>query len=202
MTPSEIGLVSSIFTLGGLIGALGAGPISATRGRLPTMRLTTIFFVIGPVFEALAPNIGIMAFGRFISGIGAGASVVVVPIYVSEIAPPAERGFFGSFTQVMVNGGIFATQLLGYLFSYGQMWRVILAVGGGIGLLQIFGLLNAVESPKWMADNGRERQARIALQKIRGSKFDLEEEVGHWGGSDSDDVAGMRNTFTLLLLFI
>jgi MFS family permease len=156
------------------------------------MRLTTIFFVIGPVFEALAPNIGVMALGRFISGIGAGASVVVVPIYVSEIAPPAERGFFGSFTQVMVNGGIFVTQLLGYLFSYGQMWRVILAVGGGIGLFQIFGLLTAVESPKWMADNGRERQARVVLQKIRGSKFDLEEEVGHWGPSDPDDVAGMR----------
>jgi MFS family permease len=156
------------------------------------MRLTTIFFVIGPVFEALAPNIGVMALGRFISGIGAGASVVVVPIYVSEIAPPAERGFFGSFTQVMVNGGIFVTQLLGYLFSYGQMWRVILAVGGGIGLFQIFGLLTAVESPKWMADNGRERQARVVLQKIRGSKFDLEEEVGHWGPSDPDGVAGMR----------
>jgi MFS family permease len=155
------------------------------------MRLTTIFFIIGPVFEALAPNIGVMAFGRFISGLGAGASVVVVPIYVSEIAPPAERGFFGSFTQVMVNGGIFVTQLLGYLFSYGQMWRVILGVGGAIGLCQTFGLLTAVESPKWMADNGRGRQARIVLQKIRGNKFDLEEEVGSWGASDSDDVAGM-----------
>jgi MFS family permease len=152
------------------------------------MQLTTIFFTIGPVFEALAPNIPVMAFGRFISGLGAGASVVVVPIYVSEIAPPAERGFFGSFTQVMVNGGIFVAQFLGYLLSYGQMWRVVLAVGGAIGLLQTFGLLTAAESPKWLSDNGKGRQARVILQKIRGDKFDIEEEISSWGHADSDEL--------------
>jgi MFS family permease len=180
MTLAELGLVSSIFTLGGLIGALGAAPVSATRGRLVAMKLTAIFFVIGPLFEALAPSITVISVGRFLSGIGAGASVVVVPIYLSEIAPPAERGFFGSFTQIMVNVGIFSTQLLGYLFSYDQMWRLILGAGGAIGIGLAIGLFGAAESPKWLASTGKVKQGSEILQRIRGQEFDIEDEVQSW----------------------
>jgi MFS family permease len=192
MTEFEIGLVSSMFTLGGFIGALAAGPISATRGRVRAMQLTAIVFTIGPIFEALAPSITIMSIGRLISGLGAGASVVVVPIYVSEIAPPAERGFFGSFTQVMVNLGIFVTQLLGFLLSYGQMWRVVFAAGGGIGLILGLGLFTVSESPKWLAtQHGKGRQAREVLQRIRGHKFDIEDEFASLGAIISEeDIAG------------
>jgi MFS family permease len=156
---------------------------------LRTMQLTTVFFTIGPAFEALSPNIGIMSFGRFISGLGAGGSVVVVPLYISEIAPPAERGFFGALTQVMVNVGIFTTQLLGYFLSFGQMWRLVLGLGGAIGLAQAIGLLASVESPSWMANNGRAREAETVLQHIRGHRFDIEDEVATWGDV-FDDPAG------------
>lgn len=168
MDAAQIGLVSSIFTLGGLVGALMAGRISDRSGRLQTMRLTTVFFAIGPVFEALASSIAIMALGRFISGLGAGAALVAVPIYISEISPPAQKGFFGSFTQIMTNMGIVITQVLGYFLSRGQLWRVILIVAGGIGALQFVGLIGAVESPVWLNDHGRGEQAEQALKKIRG----------------------------------
>jgi MFS family permease len=191
MDPTQWGLVGSIFTLGGLLGALSAGPFAAKYGRLRTMQFTTIFFAIGPMFEAVAPNIGVMTIGRFISGIGAGAGVVVVPIYVSEIAPPAEKGFFGSFTQVMVNFGILIAQLLGYFLSRGQYWRIILAAGGLIGLIQTFGLFFAVESPKWLADEGSLSKAKKTLRKIRGDKFDVGEEVSGWGTESSDEMDGM-----------
>ncbi|KAF2424249.1 putative MFS glucose transporter [Tothia fuscella] len=194
MNPTEIGLVSSIFTLGGLIGALTGGPLSSRLGRLRTMQFTTIFFIVGPVFEALAPSIPVMAFGRLISGIGAGASVVVVPIYISEIAPPAEKGFFGSLTQVMVNAGIFVTQLLGYFLSYGQMWRLVLAVGGAIGAAQAVGLLFSAESPTWTADQGKGRKARTVLAKIRGDKFDIEDEVSGWRVDDVNEVNDEEET--------
>ena len=103
------------------------------------MRLMTLFFVIGPAFEALAASIGVMCVGRLISGIGAGAAVVVVPIYISEIAPPKEKGLFGALTQIMINVGILLAQLLGYFLSKGNLWRIILAVSGFIGILQFLG---------------------------------------------------------------
>ncbi|KAK4982888.1 Bifunctional purine biosynthesis protein PurH [Elasticomyces elasticus] len=189
MNPTEIGLVSSIFTLGGLIGALGAGPFSASYGRLKTMLGATPLFIVGAVFEALAINIPFMVVGRFISGLGAGVAVVAVPIYISEIAPPHEKGFFGAFTQVMINFGIFITQLLGYFLSKGQYWRIILGVGGAIGVLQAIGLaVGGAESPKWMADQGMPSMAKRVLRRMRGHAADIEEEVQGWGVESGKDL--------------
>lgn len=151
------------------------------------MRVNTILLALGPLAEALSPNIGALAFGRFVSGLGAGVSVVVVPIYISEIAPPAEKGFFGAFTQIMTNMGIFTTQVLGYFLSRGSLWRIILAVAGGIGGIQFLALFGAVDSPKWTAENGNARQAKIDLRKIRGETVNIEDETAGWNGGDDDD---------------
>lgn len=193
MTPTEWGVVGSMYTLGGLIGALSAGPLAGRFGRLRTMQITTIFFAIGPVFEALSPNIGVMAFGRLLSGVGAGASVVIVPLYISEIAPPANKGFFGAFTQIMCNVGILITQLLGYFLSHDSYWRVILAIGGVIGLLQAAGLLFSVESPKYLAEQGNPSLAKKTLRKIRGEDADIDDEIKDWGITGSGSINGMKH---------
>ncbi|KIW03597.1 hypothetical protein, variant [Verruconis gallopava] len=194
MNDTQVGIVSSMFTLGGFMGAMAAGPAGNRYGRLRTMMATIFFFVLGPVFESLAPSIGVMAFGRLVSGLGAGASIVVVPIYISEVSPPAEKGFFGSLVQVMVNFGIFTTQLLGYLLSYGQMWRLVLAIGGAIGALGGIGLLFSAESPKWTAGEGKGSKAKKMLLRIRGDKFDIEEEYATWGVHDDSDIPAEEET--------
>ncbi|KAI9708285.1 MAG: hypothetical protein M1828_003007 [Chrysothrix sp. TS-e1954] len=198
MDSFAFGLVSSIFTLGGLIGALTSGPIAAKYGRLFAMRLATVFFTFGPVAEALAPNVPIMAVGRVISGLGAGSAVVVIPIYISEIAPPKHKGFFGSFTQVMINVGILTTQLLGLFLSYGQYWRVVLGIGGIIGLLQAVALLFSIESPKWDAEHGGASRARKHLRKLRGSSCNLEEEVDNWNFGSAFEREGTDAEYTSL----
>ncbi|PNS16679.1 hypothetical protein CAC42_4643 [Sphaceloma murrayae] len=195
MTPAQIGLVSSIFTLGGLCGALGAGPLSANHGRYRTMLGTTFFHILGPIFEALAMSISTLAVGRFISGIGAGAALVVVPIYISELAPPKEKGFFGALTQVMTNVGILTTQVLGLFFSKGQYWRLILAVAGGFGALQAVGLLlGGQESPKWLTDHGKPVPAKRILRKLRGHAVDIDAEIRGWGVSSSETVDAEEET--------
>ncbi|KAI9730823.1 MAG: hypothetical protein M1834_005541 [Cirrosporium novae-zelandiae] len=191
MSAAQFGLVTSIYTLGGLLGALAAGPVSTRHGRLYAMRLTTLFFIIGPVLEALAPSIPFMVLGRIISGIGAGASIVIVPLYIAEIAPPDKKGLFGAMTQIMTNVGILIAQLLGYFLSYDSYWRIILAVAGGIALAQLAGLFYTPESPRWLAEHNRAGLARRVLQKVRGHSVDISEEVSEWGihGTASDSNA-------------
>jgi MFS family permease len=172
------------------MGALSAGPLAGKYGRLRAMQISTIFFAIGPVFEALSPNIAIMAFGRLLSGVGAGASVVIVPLYISEIAPPGEKGFFGAFTQIGCNVGILITQLLGYFLSHDSYWRLILAIGGVIGAVQGAGLLLSVESPKYIAEQGNVSLAKKTLRKIRGEHADIEDEINDWAVSGSGNVSG------------
>jgi MFS family permease len=183
MTPSQFGLVSSIYTLGGFLGALLAGPVATKYGRLLALRATTVFFILGPVGETLASNIPIMSIGRLLAGVGAGAAIVVGPIYISEIAPPNARGFFGAFTQVMTNVGILLSQTLGYFLSVGGMWRIILAVAGITGSLELLGLFFVPESPVWLAEHQKGNLARNVLQRIRGKGTDIQAEVETWANS-------------------
>ncbi|RDW82895.1 hypothetical protein BP5796_04386 [Coleophoma crateriformis] len=180
MTAAEFAAISSVFTIGGLLGALCAGPVSDAYGRLLAMRINACFFVLGAILETLSGNILILGIGRLLAGVGAGASTVIVPLYVSEIAPPAERGLFGSLTQVMINVGILVTQTLGYYLSRGSMWRIILAVGFGIGVVQAFGLLIIPESPAWLAAHKHPQKAIHVLQRIRGAGRSINHEIEGW----------------------
>lgn len=180
MDDAQFAVVSSIFTLGGLIGALCAGPLSTAKGRALTMRLSAIFYVLGSAIASLAPSIFFLSAGRFLSGIGAGASVVVVPIYISEVAPPSERGLFGFLTQILTNLGILFTQVLGYWLSYEMWWRLILAIGGFVALILLVALVFVPESPAWTATNRDPHTAMRVLQRIRGRNTDISEEVASW----------------------
>ena len=196
MKTDQFAVVSSMYTLGGLLGALAAGPLCTKLGRLLTIRLTSILFIIGPVFESAAPNIGILAFGRVLSGVASGSAVVVVPIYISEVAPPKEKGLFGALTQIMVNLGIVIAQVLGYFLSEDGLWRIILAVAGGIAFVQLLALSLVPESPKWLAEHRNPRHARHILRKMRGHKADLDEEVKAWNvDSSREDICTSLVTY-------
>lgn len=190
MTSLTFGLVTSIFTLGGGIGSLAAGPLSTRYGRLLTMRLSTIFFVLGPLLESVAANVPVLSAGRFLSGIGAGVAIVVAPVYIAEVAPAEGKGLFGALTQVMINFGIFGTQLLGLFWSTGQLWRLIFGVGGATGIVQLLGLFAVPETPRWLSLHGQPQTAIKVLTRIRGDGADLGEETRGWAvDADENDAA-------------
>lgn len=144
------------------------------------MRLTTIFYVLGSALEAAAMNIPVIAIGRLLSGVGAGASLVIVPIYISEVAPPRQRGLFGVMTQITINIGLLITQTLGYFLNQGAQWRIVLATGAAIALVQCVGLIVIPESPAWTAANKDPQKALQTLQRIRGKGSNIDEEVQTW----------------------
>ncbi|EKD16852.1 glucose transporter [Drepanopeziza brunnea f. sp. 'multigermtubi' MB_m1] len=180
MNEVEFAALSSMFVLGSFIGAITSGPIAGSYGRLLAMRITSVFFVVGSGLATLSGSVPMLSGGRFLAGIGAGASTVIVPIYISEVAPPKERGLFGSMTQVTINIGILITQSLGYYLSKDSLWRIILAVGAGLGLMQGIGLCFVPESPAWLASHKNPQQAVRTLQRIRGHGSSIAEEIEDW----------------------
>lgn len=184
MNEAAFATVSSIFNLGGLLGALAAGPFSSRRGRLPAMRATAVLYLVGATIESIAGSVFAIALGRLVSGIGAGASTVVVPLYIGEIAPPKQRGLFGFMTQISINVGILAVQILGYFLSHDNAWRWILGAGILIAGAQNVGLLVVPESPSWQATQGDVTKAKRTLQRIRGSGFDIRQEVETWNSDE------------------
>ncbi|TFB06571.1 putative metabolite transport protein [Trichoderma ghanense] len=181
MDEAAFATVSSIFTVGGLIGALAAGPFSSRRGRLLAMRATALLFIAGSTIESVAHSVLVMALGRFLSGIGAGAATVIVPLYISEVCPPDRRGFFGFMTQISINVGILITQTSGFFLSYGSAWRWNLGIGAFIAAAQGLGLMIVPESPAWLAAHDDVAGANKTLQRIRGHAVDASEEREGWG---------------------
>jgi len=185
MDDASFAAVSAIFTVGGLLGALTAGPFTSKRGRWLSMQVTALSYFLGATTETLASTVVVMSIGRFLAGIGAGASTVIVPLYISEVAPPAQRGFFGAFTQISINVGILFTQTLGFFLSHDNAWRWILGSGIVIALAQAVGLFLVPESPAWTATvKGDLTKARRILQRIRGRDSNIDEEVEAWGQGD------------------
>ena len=187
MNAFQWGTVQSIFTIGGFLGAVISGAIASRMGRLFTIKWAALFLAAGPIAEALASKIWVLALGRAFSGVGAGAATVVCPLYISEVSPRKHRGFFGSFTQVQINSGIVVAQLLGYFLSKSDKWRWVLGSGGIIAGLMFCGLAFTSETPRWLAANNRPRMARGVLQRLRGKNADIREEMQSWDVSDDPD---------------
>lgn len=197
MNDAEFASVSSIFMLGGLVGALIAGPWSSKHGRLAAMRWTALSYFTGSSVETVASNLTIISLGRLVVGLGAGASTVIVPLYVSEVSPPSARGLFGAVTQISINIGILSTQILGYFLSRESMWRWILAAGIFAATVQAFTLLALPESPTWLAIHGDVPKAKQILQDLRGNGFNIQEEVSAW--NNDDNVARRADEQSLLV---
>ncbi len=178
-----------MFVVGGFVGAITSGPVSGKHGKVLVMRLGSLFFIIGAALETLAGTVPLMSLGRFISGLGAGISQVIVPLYISAIAPPKERGLFGSVTQVSINLGILLTQTLGFYLSKGTLWRIILGVGAVLGLVQAIGLCFMPDDPTWLAAHQDPQGGQRLLQRIRGAHINIDEETAKWDTNKSNPEA-------------
>ncbi|QOU19345.1 hypothetical protein BRETT_003492 [Brettanomyces bruxellensis] len=163
LSDSQIGLITSIFSIGGLISSSFASEISVSYGLRVGFITTSIFYILGSFIEAAAYSYTTMLAGRFFSGVGGGFAIVFVPLYANEVSPVAIRGLLGSMTQVSVNIGILATQLLALRWSDEQNWRLLLWVGVLNGLLAL--VLSAFmleESPKWLSMTAHDKVAALA----------------------------------------
>lgn len=74
----------SLNFLGFCIAALFYGPLSDRYGRRPILLIGTVLFLIGSLSCALAPTIEMILFSRFIQGLGAAGSFVVVFTMISD----------------------------------------------------------------------------------------------------------------------
>ncbi|EPE02657.1 hexose transporter [Ophiostoma piceae UAMH 11346] len=181
MSEARFATVSSVYTIGGLIGALAAGPFCSHNGRRPAMAVASFIFLVGSLVETFSASVAVLAVGRVLNGLSAGASTVIVPLYISEVAPPASRGFFGAFTQITVNVGILFVQTLGFFLSHDSAWRFILGTGIIIALINLVGMWGVAESPAWLVTyKGQSVRAHFILQRIRGAGVSIADEVAAW----------------------
>ncbi|HEV7621773.1 MAG TPA: sugar porter family MFS transporter, partial [Flavisolibacter sp.] len=147
------GVAIAIALYGTVIGAL-IGGIPATKfGRKKTLLYIGIFYFISAVGSALAPNVYLFMLFRVIGGLAIGASSVVAPMYITEIAPAKNRGKLVAIFQFNIVFGILIAYLSNYLLQgvWGEdSWHLMLGVVAVPAIVYSILVCFVPESPRWL----------------------------------------------------
>ena len=95
----------SLALLGGFFGAMVAGPLSDRFGRKPLIIVSDVLFIVGFLTIGMGQKMEILMVGRFVEGLGLGVDLMIVPLYLSEVAPIEIRGVMvGCFVTALTLG--------------------------------------------------------------------------------------------------
>ena len=166
------GAVVAVYIAGEAVGAFVQTFTGDLLGRIRFMQLMCIIVTLGVVIQTAAVNMGMFLAGRVLAGIAVGGMVGTVPIYLSEISAPHQRGLIGGISGCGISFGTMASNWVGFACgyaAYGQVqWRLPLAIQIPWGIVLFIGLLTFMpNSPRWLIRNARIEEARIEFVKIR-----------------------------------
>lgn len=170
-----IGLIGYIF------GSYIIGTLADKYGRYKMLLFTMIITGIGSFGDALSTNMAELSVFRFITGIGVGADLNLVSVYLSELSPPEIRGRITSFTFLIGIMGQAVTPFIALAivprFYFG--WRILFDIGGVIAFIAVLLRFELPESPRWLLLKGRADKAAAILDKmesyIKGKGITLKE---------------------------
>jgi MFS transporter, SP family, arabinose:H+ symporter len=137
---------------GTVLGAAFGGIPADKFGRKKTLFWIGLSFLISSIGAALANDVNSFMVFRFLGGLGIGASSVVAPIYISEIAPAKHRGKLVISFQLNIVLGILIAYVSNYFISgLGENdWRWMLGIVGIPSLLFSILILFTPESPTFL----------------------------------------------------
>jgi sugar porter (SP) family MFS transporter len=158
--------------VGTLIGALVAGVPGDRYGSRDTLKIVGFMYMVSAIGCALCWSIESFYVFRFIGGLAIGASSVLAPVYISEIAPAERRGALTGLFQFNIVLGIlvaFASNaLVGLAFLSGpdDPWRIKLGIAAVPAILFALLIFRIPQSPRWLASRGRQDEARASLERV------------------------------------
>jgi len=161
-------VVTSLVTLGALVGALLGGGLADKLGRTRTLVIAGVLFALGATGEAAAQSTGVLTVSRFVVGFGVGIASVAAPLYAAEMAPKQTRGRFVSSYQLAITIGILLADIVDAALSNDGRWRLMLGLSIVPGVVLILVAAIMPDSPRWLMKVGRRADARSALVKTQG----------------------------------
>ncbi|CAN1805185.1 Monosaccharide-sensing protein 2 [Linum perenne] len=169
--PTIEGLIVAMSLIGATAITLCSGPISDALGRRPLLIVSSVFYFVSGLVMLWAPNVTVLLLARLLDGFGIGLAVTLVPVYISETAPPEIRGLLNTLPQFTGSGGMFLSycMVFGMSLMESPSWRLMLGVLSIPSLLYFaLTIFFLPESPRWLVSKGRMLEAKKVLQRLRG----------------------------------
>ncbi len=170
--PAEIGLASSLYLFGAVVGALGFGWLTDRLGRRRLFFITLGLYLVATAATGLAWNLWSFCFFRLLTGAGIGGEYAAVNSTIQELIPARYRGA----TDLAINGSFWIGGALGAASSILLLdprlidpeigWRLSFLIGAALGLF-ILALRGWIpESPRWLVLHGHEDEAERVTGRI------------------------------------
>ena len=180
------GWTVSCALLGCVIGAAVAGPLSQRIGRRGGLLVAAVLFLVSALGSAY-PEFGLGPVGslgpdaltpfilyRIVGGIGVGTASMLSPLYIAEIAPPAQRGRLVTYQQIAIVGGMSIVYFVNWAIAaqgndawvLSTGWRYMLLSGAIPAALFLMLLLIVPETPRWLVMKGQKEKAHAVLLRL------------------------------------
>lgn len=188
LSPAQEGWFVSSALLGCVIGVALTGELSDRLGRKKILFIAAVLFLISAVFCVISGSFTILIWARIFSGFGVGIASIVVPLYLSEIAPTQKRGQLVTYYQLAITIGILVAYLsnaavlkysTGHPHSADEMgiswifideiWRGMFFMGILPAVLFLIGVFFIPESPRWLTNKGKLERGLKVWEKINGA---------------------------------
>jgi MFS transporter, SP family, sugar:H+ symporter len=168
-------LISSLMSLGAVLGCAIAGPMSRYIGRRWSLAVAIGFNQLGTVLMIACSNIGGLYAGRLIIGIANGLFDVFPQLYIHECAPSHIRGPLLGMFNVLVSIGLLIGSIVdNYTFAITgkASYQIPLGLFFIVPSILFFALPFMPESPRWLLEYRTGADARKALVRLRNSQTD------------------------------
>ncbi|XP_026808100.1 solute carrier family 2, facilitated glucose transporter member 1-like isoform X2 [Rhopalosiphum maidis] len=147
-------ILVSVFLIGGIIGGVAGGKLANALGSSKSLDRVELFFI-----------------ARLLSGLSAGLTMAMVPMYLLELSPSDKSGVFGVMFTVGLNFGMVLSQFLGLgnILGNESSWHYLFSLYGCLVLLALPTLKFVPESPKYLYTVRNEHNKALSeLSNLRG----------------------------------
>ena len=171
---AEIGLASSFYLAGAVVGALLFGWLTDRLGRKKLFFITLTLYLLATAATAFSWDFASFCVFRLLTGAGIGGEYAAINSTIQELMPARYRGR----VDLAINGTFWVGAAIGAAASIVLLdpqrfapdvgWRLAFFIGAVLGLL-ILGLRAFLpESPRWLAIHGRNAEAETIVERLEG----------------------------------
>jgi MFS family permease len=172
LTNAEVGLASSFYLAGAVLGALLFGWLTDRLGRKRLFFITLTVYLLATTATAFSWDFLSFALFRFLTGAGIGGEYTAIASTIQEFVPARYRGW----TDLIINGSFWIGAALGAGGSIVLLdpaflppdlgWRAAFFIGSVLGLFILVMRSWIPESPRWLMTHGRLEEAHNILYMI------------------------------------
>src|SRR6185295_10788883 len=154
--------------LGTFVGALFAGVPGDRLGSRDSLKIVGFMYVASALGCAFCWNIESFYVFRFIGGLAIGASSVLAPVYISELASAQRRGMLTGLFQFNIVFGILVAFASNFVVDRvaPDLWRLKLGIAAVPAIIFAVLMYTIPQSPRWLAFRGRIDEARASLRRV------------------------------------